>query len=429
MNAPPETIFALSSGSPPAAIAVIRISGPRASDALLAVAGRIPRPRQASLARIVDPKEGELLDRALILFFPGPGSATGEDLAELHLHGGRSVVSAVEQALAGLPGLRRAAAGEFTRRAFENRRLDLTEAEGIADLLEAETQSQRRSALALAGGALSREVDGWQERLLGVAAQVEAEIDFSDEDDVSGASDPRWKAMLSDLLRDVDKALCRPAAERLRDGVRVVIAGPPNAGKSTLMNGLAGRDVAITSPIAGTTRDVVEAPVAMSGYPFVLVDTAGLRDSDDSIEAIGVDRARANLDLADLILWLGAPSTCPDRARSILVSAKRDVEAEAPGCDIAVSAVTGQGMEQLLSILCTRAAALLPGEGEAALHRRHREALSAAAEALTWALEGDDILVAAEGLRQARHQFDRVTGRAGVENMLDALFGRFCIGK
>lgn len=424
-----DTIFALSSGSPPAAIAVVRISGPAATGALKALAGRIPSPRRASLASLIDPSSGELLDRALILLFPGPGSATGEDLAELHLHGGRSVVKAVEAALSSLPSLRRAEPGEFTRRAFENGRLDLTEAEGIADLLEAETEAQRRSALALLGGALSREVGSWQERLLGIAAQVEATIDFSDEGDVDDQADRRWRTALDALLADVGRALDRPAAERLRDGIRVVIAGPPNAGKSTLMNALAGRDVAITSAIAGTTRDVVEAPVALHGYPFVLIDTAGLRESDDEVEAIGIGRARANLDAADLILWLGEPDECPDAKRAIRLSGKADLKRIANGADLALSAVTGEGIDRLLDVMRSRAQSLLPGEGEAALHRRHRHLLTEAAGALRLAANSDDLLIAAEGLRQARLQFDRLTGRSGVEDMLDALFGRFCIGK
>lgn len=424
-----DTIFALSSGSPPAAIAVVRISGPAATGALKALAGRIPSPRRASLASLIDPSSGELLDRALILLFPGPGSATGEDLAELHLHGGRSVVKAVEAALSSLPSLRRAEPGEFTRRAFENGRLDLTEAEGIADLLEAETEAQRRSALALLGGALSREVGSWQERLLGIAAQVEATIDFSDEGDVDDQADRRWRTALDALLADVGRVLDRPAAERLRDGIRVVIAGPPNAGKSTLMNALAGRDVAITSAIAGTTRDVVEAPVALHGYPFVLIDTAGLRESDDEVEAIGIGRARANLDAADLILWLGEPDECPDAKRAIRISNKADLKPIANGADLALSAVTGEGIDRLLDVMRSRAQSLLPGEGEAALHRRHRHVLTEVAGALRLAADSDDLLITAEGLRQARVQFDRLTGRSGVEDMLDALFGRFCIGK
>lgn len=429
MNTGSDTIFALSSGSPPAAIAIIRISGPQAKTALQALTGRIPSPRTASLATLRDPATNEVLDRAVTLFFPGPRSATGEDLAELHLHGGRSVIAAVQDALGRITGLRRAEPGEFTRRAFENGRLDLTEAEGIADLLMAETQSQRRAALALAGGALSREVAVWQTELLTIAARVEAEIDFSDEGDVGELDELKWRRPIQDLVAHLAAALCRPPVERLRDGIRVVIAGPPNAGKSTLMNALAGREVAITSAIAGTTRDSVEAPVALSGYPFVLIDTAGLREAGDVIEAIGVDRARAHMEAADLVLWMGPASAMALREDVIRISAKSDLRCNDPLADIAVSAQTGEGMDRLLVLLCERASALLPKEGDVSLHQRHREALRDAMRVLEEAEADGDILIVAELLRQARHHFDRITGRAGVENMLDMLFGRFCIGK
>lgn len=424
-----NTIYALSSGLPPAAIAIVRVSGPEAATALERLAGRVPAPRRAAFGPIHDPRSGDKLDDALALFFPGPGSATGEDLAEFHLHGGRSVVAAVLDALSGLEGLRPAEAGEFTRRAFENGRIDLTEAEGIADLLMAETQSQRRAALALAGGALSREVAGWQERLLTIAARVEAEIDFSDEDDVERGADEAWRRGLLALADDIRAALSRPPVERLKDGVRVVIAGPPNAGKSTLINALAGRDVAITSPIAGTTRDVVEAPVAVSGFPFILTDTAGLRASGDIVEGIGIERAEAQIAAADLILWLGAFDARPDPERTIVIAGKIDVMPADARADVALSAVTGEGMDRLHGLLRERAMRLLPGEGEVAINARHRAALEEALNRLDEAAGSSDLLIVAEGLRQARSAFDAVTGRAGVENMLDALFGRFCIGK
>ncbi|HEY6916167.1 MAG TPA: tRNA uridine-5-carboxymethylaminomethyl(34) synthesis GTPase MnmE [Allosphingosinicella sp.] len=431
MTAPARanTIYALSSGLPPAAIAIVRVSGPEAAMALERLAGRVPPPRRAMFSSLHDPQSSEKLDDALALFFPGPGSATGEDLAEFHLHGGRSVVAAVLDALSGLDGLRPAEAGEFTRRAFENGRIDLTEAEGIADLLMAETQSQRRAALALAGGALSREVAGWQDRLLAIAARVEAEIDFSDEDDVETSADEAWRAVLLALAGDIRAALSRPPVERLKDGIRVVIAGPPNAGKSTLINALAGRDVAITSPIAGTTRDVVEAPVAVSGLPFILTDTAGLRASGDIVEGMGIERAQAQIAAADLILWLGPFDARPDPDRTIVIAGKIDVTSADPRADVALSAVTGEGMDRLLGLLRERAMRLLPGEGEVAINARHRAALEEALNRLNEAAGSSDLLIVAEGLRQARSAFDAITGRAGVENMLDALFGRFCIGK
>ena len=424
-----DTIFALSSGAPPAAIAVVRVSGPAANNALSALGAAAPKPRVARLATLR--VGGEILDRALVIRFPGPHSATGEDLVELHLHGGRAVVAAVLAALGSIARLRPALPGEFTRRAFENGRLDLAEAEGLADLLAAETQSQRRAAQALAGGALSRQVEAWQQQLLGLAAQVEALLDFSDEGEVGDALPETWRADLARLTSEVAAFLAKPGAERLRDGLRVVIAGPPNAGKSTLLNRLAGRDAAITSDIPGTTRDLVEAPIALAGTPLLVIDTAGLRDSEDRIERIGVDRARASLDAADLILWLGAPGECPDRSKAIVIAAKSDLHGEArdPGAEVSVSAETGEGMDALTALLTARARALLPHEGEVALNARHRAALGQLWSQLDEAALAHDPLLAAEALRQGRLALDAVTGRAGVEDMLDALFGRFCIGK
>jgi tRNA modification GTPase len=424
---PADTIYALSSGSPPAALAVVRISGAHANEALQALAGRLPEPRRASLARLS--WKGDRLDDALVLRFPGPTTATGEDIAELHLHGGRAVVAAVLNALNDMDGLRLAEPGEFTRRAFENGRIDLAEAEGLADLLQAETESQRRSALALAGGALSRLVEGWQSRVLAHAAALEAVLDFSDEGEVGEAMPPGWSEAIAQLVGEMEAAVARPPAERLRDGLRVVIAGPPNAGKSSLLNWLAGRQAAITSAIAGTTRDLVEAPTAIGGAPFLLVDTAGLRESSDEVEAIGVDRARETIASADLILWLGPPAEAPDRARTILVHSKSDLEPVSREADLRVSAETGEGMSALVDLLIARARLLLPAEGEAALNTRHRGAISAAAESLREAKSSRDMLITAECLRLARTRLDAVTGRAGMEQMLDALFGRFCIGK
>lgn len=428
---PADTIYALSSGSPPAAIAVVRISGPTAGAALEALAGRIPAERRASLAALRDPRTGELLDHALLLWFRGPASATGEDLAELHLHGGRSVVGAVLAALGGIKGLREAEPGEFTRRAFEHGRMDLAEAEGLADLLLAETQSQRRAALMLAGGALSRKVETWQRRLLELGAQLEAVLDFSDEGDVEEGLPAVWREALGQLSDDIGRMLARPPAERLRDGVRVVIAGPPNVGKSTLLNHLTGREAAITSAIAGTTRDLVEAPTAIGGTPFLLIDTAGLRESADAVESIGVARAHTSLEAADLILWLGDPAACPDPARAIRVESMRDLKdgPPNPAADISVSATSGEGMNALVDLLVERGRELLPRDGELTIHRRHRDLLEDCLAALEEAASAHDPLLAAESLRQARISLDRITGRAGVEDMLDTLFGRFCIGK
>ena len=393
----------------------------------LAGADALPEPRTARLASLHH--QGELLDNALIIRFPGPHSVTGEDVAELHLHGGRSVVAAVQAALASIEGLREAQPGEFTRRAFENGRIDLTEAEGLADLLMAETQSQRRAALTLAGGALGRQVEAWQARLLSLAAQLEAALDHSDEGDV-GADPPQGlNSELAALTREIGAYLQRPPVERLRDGVRVVIAGPTNSGKSSLLNMLAGREAAITSAIAGTTRDLVEAPTAIGGAPFLLVDTAGLRDSKDAIETIGVERALASLSAADLILWLGDPDDCPDRDRAILVQAKADLAPPDGRAEIAVSARTGAGIDALVALMIARSKALLPAEDEVVINARHRAALIGLLGWLGEAETMQDPLIIAESLRQARAALDRITGRAGVEDMLDALFGRFCIGK
>jgi len=428
---PAGTIYALSSGNPPAAIAVLRISGPEAPGALTSLAGRLPKPRHASLVALRHPSTGELLDNALALFFPGPGSATGEDAAELHLHGGRSVVRAVLAALAEMPGLREAQPGEFTRRAFENGRVDLAEAEGLADLLVAETEAQRRAALALAGGALSRTVEAWQHSLLAIAARLEAALDFADEADVDEEQSLIDLAAVRRLTEEIQAILDRPSTERLRDGVRVVIAGPPNTGKSSLINWLAGRQAAITSAVAGTTRDLIEAPTAIGGTAFILIDTAGLRDSGDEIEAIGVQRAREILAAADLILWLGDPKDCPARNRAINVRSMADLRSDPPGpdVDVSISSETGEGMNELVHLLVTSSRALLPPDGEVAINLRHRSALSDCLSALHDVASTPDPVLAAESLRQARRALDSITGRAGVEDMLDALFGRFCIGK
>lgn len=428
---PAGTIFALSSGHPPAAIAVVRISGAEASGALESLAGRVPRPRRASLVALRHPSTGELLDNGLALFFPGPGSATGEDTVELHLHGGRSVVRAVLAALAEFPRLREAQPGEFTRRAFENGRIDLAEAEGLADLLLAETESQRRAALVLAGGALSRAVEAWQHSLLSIAARLEAALDFADEGDVEEEQSLVDVAALKKLIEAIQATLERPGAERLRDGLRVVIAGPPNTGKSSLLNWMAGRQAAITSAVAGTTRDVVEAPTAIGGTAFLLIDTAGLRDSEDEVEAIGIERARDALGAADLILWLGEPQDCPDRPRAIMVRSMADLSSDpaGPEVDVSVSSETGQGMDELVHLLIARSRALLPPDGEIATNLRHRSALADCLSHLHDAESTSDAILVSESLRQARIALDGITGRAGVEHMLDALFGRFCIGK
>ncbi len=404
---------------------MVRVSGPKAGSALQALAGRLPEPRHATYCRFRG-EDGAPLDDGLALWFPGPGTATGEDLAELHLHGGRAVVAAVLGALARTEGLRLALAGEFTRRAFENGRIDLSEAEGLADLLAAETEGQRQSALVLVEGGLGRKVNAWQEQLLRIAARVEAELDFSDEDDVGQGGGVAAIVGLDALGEEIASLLAAPPAERLKDGVRIVIAGPPNSGKSSLFNELIGRHAAIVTDIAGTTRDRIEAPVVLDGLPLLLIDTAGLRDdSTDQVEVIGIARTGEALAEADIIVWLGAADATPDGA--LLIAAKSDLGGGAPG--LAVSALTGSGLAELRAEIASRAKALLPKPGSLVLNARHRGILAEVQLELASAGAARDLLITAEHLRTARTRLDALTGKAGVENMLDALFGAFCIGK
>jgi tRNA modification GTPase len=403
----------------------VRVSGPRAGAALSALAGRLPAPRRAHYCRFRD-TTGAPLDDGLALWFPGPGSATGEDLAELHLHGGRAVVAAILAELGRIDGLRAAQAGEFTRRAFENGRIDLAQAEGLADLLAAETESQRASALALAEGGLGARVAGWQAAILTASARVEAELDLSDEADVGEAAGQGATQGLEPVAREIAELLDAPPAERLDDGVRVVLAGPPNAGKSSLFNTLVGRSAAIVTEIAGTTRDRIEAPVALDGVPLLLIDTAGLHDAVvDRVEAIGVARAGEALAEADIVLWLGNGGDAPPGA--LIVAAKADLGEGRAG--LPVSVVTGEGLAALRAALLDRARALLPKPGALALNARHRATLTQVQAALAAAQASSDLLIAAEHLRTARSGLDALTGRAGVEDMLDALFGTFCVGK
>lgn len=423
-----DTIFALSSGSPPAAIGVVRVSGPKARDALLDLAGRVPAPRRAALAHLRD-RQGATIDQALVLWLPGPGTETGEDTVELQCHGGRAVIAAVETALAAIPGLRRAKSGEFTRRAFLNGKIDLAEAEGLADLLEAETELQRLSAITMAGGAFSREVESWRAELLALSAAVEAVLDFADEDDV--ATLPADFAVKVEALGRVLRAwLDRPRAELLKEGFRVVVAGPPNAGKSTLFNVLVEAEAAIATPIAGTTRDVLTRPVAIAGVPFLFADTAGLHDAvDDVVEAIGIERALEALDRADLVLWLGPEGMGPPGAWEIEGQIDRSDHPAKRSPRHRISAKTGEGVEALRGDLVESASQALPRPGEAALNERQHDLLSQARIALDQAAEHSDPLLIAEALRLARVAFDGLLGRTATEDMLDTLFGRFCIGK
>ena len=421
-----DTIFALSSGRPPAAISVIRVSGPNAQAAAVGMAGSLPEARTAAVRQLHHPRSGDLLDEAVILRFDSPASATGEDIVELQCHGGRAVVDAVLAALAAIDGLRPAVPGEFTRRAFENGRIDLTEAEGLADLIEAETESQRKAAIALSEGGLRKQIAEWQQCLLGLSAEAERAIEYDEADDEANPTLRRECAALGAELRSW---LDRPRAERLKDGIRVVVAGPPNTGKSSLLNAIAGEERAIVTDMPGTTRDHIEVPLALDGVPILLTDTAGLRDSSDPVEAIGVARATTLVEAADVLVWLGAPGESPDHPRTLKVHPKSDLgSAVLPG-SIAVSSVTGEGMPELLEQIGRTARDLLPGEDAIALNRRQARCFEEAASALDAASVAGDVLILAEELRHARVAFDRLTGRVGVDDVLDSLFSRFCLGK
>ncbi len=423
-----DTIFAISSGAPPAAIGVIRISGSEAGSALRKLAGRDFTARRSSLTTLRD-ADGDTLDQALVLWFPGPATATGEDLAELHCHGGRAVLAAVSRALEAISGLRAAEAGEFTRRAFANGRIDLAEAEGLSELLSAETELQRAAAIQMAGGAFSDQVEAWRTAVLRLSAQLEAALDFSDEDDVSELP-PQFAEGIGMLSQELEEWLSRPRAEKLGEGYRVVLAGPPNSGKSTLFNALIESEAAITSDIAGTTRDVIERNVAIASIPFSFVDTAGLRDeSEDTIERIGIDRAREQFARADTVLWLGPEGEGPERAWEVAAKSDAPDYQAKPSADYILSATKGAGVDELKQGLVEAARVALPKPGEAALNARQHAVLSDAAQALRGAIDQGDPLLCAEELRQARGAFDRLIGRTTTEDMLDALFGRFCIGK
>lgn len=441
-----DTIFALSSGRPPAAIAVIRVSGPQAGAAVAALTGRVPKPRHATLATLRDPGTREAIDQAVVLWFPGPASETGDDTAELQVHGGRAVIAGVLAALGTVPGCRPAEPGEFTRRAFRNGKLDLTRVEGLADLIAADTGAQRRQALSQLRGFLGDRAEGWRRRLIEAQALVEAGIDFSDEADVPAGLLGRALAQVRMLRDEIVQALADGGrGERLRDGLVVAIAGPPNAGKSSLLNRIVRREAAIVSPVPGTTRDVVEVHLDLGGHPVTLLDTAGLRDTDDPVEQEGVRRARERAAAADVVLWVRdatAEAECPpaeglDRAWTVrtkidLAGVREAVTADLAGRQFWTSAVTGEGVRELLTGLQAAAEAVV-GAGEPALvtRARHRAALEEAVAALDRGLaerSGRDELVAEE-LRLAGRALGRLVGRVDVEDVLDVIFRDFCIGK
>jgi tRNA modification GTPase len=443
------TIFALSSGFGRAGVAVIRISGPAAGVVLDRMAGPRPRPRFAALRRVTDPQTAEVLDDALALWFPGPKSETGEDMAELQVHGGRAVVAGVLAAIGNIAGCRLAEPGEFARRAFESGKLDLTEVEGLADLIDAETATQRRQALRQAGGALARLYESWRQRLVEALALVEAAIDFSDEADVASDAFDKARSQVAALHSAIDAHLNDGRrGEITREGLQVVLAGPPNVGKSSLLNALARRDVAIVSDEPGTTRDVIEVKLDLHGLAIVVSDTAGLRAAKGKVEQEGVRRALARAGAADLVVWLidaTDPQPVPAEVASaqapgsdLLIAVNKidlvagDRPAASYGAHVAISATTGAQMDTLTARMADHARRRMGDTETMALTQaRHRAALTACAAALTAFLgtQAQVLELGAEDLRRAVRALGRLTGRVDVEDVLDQVFGRFCIGK
>ncbi len=443
-----QTIFALSSGRAPSAIAVVRVSGPQAGLVLTTLAGKLPAPRQAS-RRLLRDGAGQPIDDAVVLWFPGPGSATGEDVAEFHVHGGRAVLAALLATIPLIPNTRAAEPGEFTRRSFENGKLDLTEAEGLDDLIHADTDRQRRQALRQLQGLLGDRARDWRERIIEASALIEAGIDFSDEGDVPAELRAPAVRAIKALCDEITKVLAAQAhSERLREGLVVAIAGEPNVGKSTLINQLARREVAIVSPHAGTTRDVIEVQLDLDGYPVTVIDTAGIRETDDPVEQEGVRRARARAEDADLVLWLveGEQAVDPDALGSLrksgggerpdgpvwIVRNKIDLGGAGPRDEFGISASRGDGIAELVEALVEFASEFFgASEGAVVTRARQRDLLSRASDSLRRSLElveeGEEL--AAEELRAAAYALGRLLGRVDVEDVLGAIFQKFCIGK
>ena len=438
-----QTIFALSSGRPPSAIALVRVSGPQAGKIVTELTGKKLTPRMATRALLKDVGQRPI-DDAVVLWFPAPASATGEDVAEFHVHGGRAVLAALFAALSRFENVRAAEPGEFTRRAFENGKLDLTEAEGLDDLIHADTDRQRRQALRQLKGLLGDRARDWRARVIEASALIEAGIDFSDEGDVPAELIAPALAKVRTLLAEIEEVLAgQGRSERLRDGLVVAIAGPPNVGKSTLMNALARREVAIVSPHAGTTRDVIEVQLDLDGYPVTVIDTAGIRETDDPVEQEGVRRARSRAADADLVLWLADASQVQvmheGTAPVWTVRNKIDLEeGSRPLADTSaqgffqISASRGDGLPELIAALVEFAQNYF-GTGETGLigRTRQRELLRETAVSLRRCIEvvGEGEELAAEELRRAGHFLGRLLGRVDVEDILDVIFREFCVGK
>jgi len=426
-----DTIVALSSGAPPSGVAVIRLSGPDVPAYLQAVSGVVPEPRRLTLRPI---GQQSLLDRGLVAYFPAPHSFTGEDCAELQVHGSPAGVRAILKLLTEM-GARLAEPGEFTRRAFENGKLDLVEIEGLGDLLDAETENQRRQALVRFEGGLTQKIEVWRNSLLDLRAEIEARLDFSDEGDVDESLPAEFGAQVGLLKSDIDHALLSVEHGRIvREGIRVALAGPPNVGKSSLLNALAQSDIAIVTDEAGTTRDVREVPLDVNGQLYVLLDLAGLRETDSKAEAEGVRRAQLAIENADIVLWLVAPDI-EDISRPsvtvplLTVATKADVRI-VPEADVAISAKTNAGIGELMAALQEIGSSLVTGEPALLSRERDRLALSAASQELDRATAQLDMPeLAAESLRRASHSLERLVGRLDAERVLDRLFSSFCIGK
>jgi len=436
-----DTIFALSSGAAPSGVAVIRLSGPAVRFGLETLIGSVPAPRQAALRTIRDPRGGEILDRGLVLFFAAPASFTGEDVAELQVHGGRAVIASVLAALAGLPGYRAAEAGEFTRRAFENGRADLTEIEGLADLVAAETEMQRRLAIRQAEGGLRRLYEDWRRRLIRARALVEAGLDFVDEEDVpDDVMAPAWDeaaGVAAEMAAHLDD---QHWGERVRSGFEVVLLGEPNVGKSSLMNALVRREAAIVTAEPGTTRDLIEVSLDIGGHAVTLVDTAGLRETESVVEREGIARARRRADAADLILALSdkdsVSETIPDGPPVIHVRTKADLidsdsKRESGIADIAISVRSGAGLEGLVRLIGDRLDLARPMPAQLITRARQRDGVARALGYLRElaAAGGSAVEVKAELLRSAADALGRITGKVDVEDLLDVIFSEFCIGK
>ena len=438
-----QTIFALSSGRPPSAIAIVRISGPQAGAALGSLAGKMPAPRRATRVLLRD-RNQQAIDDAVVLWFPASASATGEDVAEFHVHGGRAVLASLFAALSAFENLRAAEPGEFTRRAFENGKLDLTEAEGLDDLVHADTDRQRRQALRQLQGLLGDKARDWRAEIIGASALIEVGIDFSDEGDVPLELIAPARAKIEKLLGEIEEVLAAQGrSERLREGLVVAIAGPPNVGKSTLMNALARREVAIVSPHAGTTRDVIEVHLDLEGYPVTVIDTAGIRETDDPVEQEGVRRARARAAEADLVLWLvdGQQEKNPQRGAAPvwMVRNKIDLDPATAGwprgqdtADYRISASRGEGLGELIAALVGFAQDFFgPGVDALIGRERQRKLLQQTVASLqrSIAVMGEGEELAAEDLRMAAYSLGRLLGRVDVEDILDVIFREFCIGK